>query len=119
MEQKSYLEKTKQIFFSGLLLVVIAGVGWSGYVIQKSRMQRGFFQEGLATYAKEYQDTIYAYNQLSTQFDKLKNNYNQVLARTSITEIHIENGRCFVVLKNAERLIKKIETKVNLNKEIF
>ena len=103
------------IFWSILLCLVIV----AGYQFFKMKMLVGHYKEGVVEITQKYQNVLDEYNKAVNMFGELKTRYNEVLARTVITELKVENNKCSVILKNSEGVLAEIPVEVNLGKEVF
>jgi hypothetical protein len=102
--------------FWGILLCALVVLGYQFF---KMKMLVGHYKEGVVEITQKYQGVLDEYNRAADMFRELKTRYNEVLARTIITELKVENNKCSVILKNSEGVLAEIPIDVNLLKEVF
>ncbi|OGD12225.1 MAG: hypothetical protein A2Y86_06955 [Candidatus Aminicenantes bacterium RBG_13_62_12] len=100
----------------GGLLVIIFIVGFHFF---KMKMMVRHYKAGVAEITAKYQTLVDEYNVAAEKFNQLKARYNEVLARTIITELKVADKRCSVVLSNSEGVIAELPVELNINKEVF
>lgn len=103
------------IIWGGFLVIILI----VGYHFIKARMMVKHYREGVAEITAKYQTLVDEYNVAADKFNQLKTRYNEVLARTIVTELKVEDKKCSVILSNSEGVIVELPVELNLDKEVF
>ncbi|MBN2198832.1 MAG: hypothetical protein JW747_03185 [Candidatus Aminicenantes bacterium] len=103
------------VIWGGFLIIIL----FVGYQLIKTKMTVKHYREGVAEITAKYQTLVDEYNIAADKFHQLKTRYNEVLARTIITELKVEGRECSVILSNSEGVIVELPVELDLGKEVF
>ena len=81
-------------------LVVVATLGVVGlYQAGLSRLEVDVYRERLDTLGSAYEQLLEA--------------HNEIVKKTTVTDLQVEKGRLFLAVRNAQGLVRRIETPFN------
>ena len=66
--------------------------------------------------AEVYRDRLMS---LSDQYGQLREQYNEAVRRTAVTELHVKNGKLTVVVRTDQDVIKRVPTSFDPSNEIY
>lgn len=90
---------------TALSLIVLAAAAVLGYYMAKSHITAGIYRDRLVTLGREHQ--------------ALREQYNEAVRKTAVTELLVENGTVCVSIRTAEGEIKQVPTPYKPSSEIY
>ncbi|MBI1337256.1 MAG: hypothetical protein GC164_09885 [Phycisphaera sp.] len=87
------------------MVILIIAVGYVGYRLVESRLTVEVYRDRLEHLANDY--------------EKLRATYNDAVRRTAVTELLVNKGRLSVTIRNAQGVMKTIETPYDPRKEVY
>jgi len=88
-----------------LAVGVLALVGATGYRLVESQIAAEVYQQRL--------------KQLSDQYSQLRDQYNEAVRKTAVTELLVKDGRLSVIVRDAGSVLRKVETPFDPADEIY
>ncbi len=88
-----------------LAVLLLCAAAFFSYDLIRTRDEAGLYRQQLAD--------------LNDDYAQLRGTYNQVVARTAVTELLVEDGRVNVVVRTAEGEIRRVETPFKCDGEIY
>ena len=86
--------------------VVLLGVaGYVGYQLVQANLKADIYKDRLTELASDY--------------DALRQTYNQAVRKTAVTELVVEDGKLCVSIRNAEGMVKQTPTPFDPSGEIY
>lgn len=82
----------------------------------KLHMQKTKYEKAIKDMKAEYEQKL---KTVITQYNRLLDTFNTVVDKTIITEIKVEDGNVFAIIRNYHRLRKKIPLKVSLKYPVY
>lgn len=97
----------------GAAIVVLATIGGvATHQVMESRDQAARYREELARLESDYVA-------LQQDFAGLRDQYNDAVRRSAVTELLVEDGRLDVLIRTSEGVLKRIETSFDPQTEIY
>jgi hypothetical protein len=94
-----------QRLFAIVALAVVTAATWVGYQFVHTQKAADVYRQRL--------------DQLSADYDQLRDTYNQAVRRTAVTELLVAGGKLSVVIRTAEGVLRTIPTDFDPRSEIY
>ncbi|MFW6059684.1 MAG: hypothetical protein ACODAQ_05850 [Phycisphaeraceae bacterium] len=101
----SFPQRLVNWLVGGVVLVLVAVGGLAGYQVAKSRLAAQVYRQRL--------------QQLSDEYEQLRQTYNQAVKRTAVTELIVEDGQLDVRIRTADGRTRTIPTPYDPRHEIY
>ena len=84
---------------------ILAVAAYVGFELLQSRVTNAVYRDRLVELADDY--------------ESLRERYNAAVRRTAVTELLVEDGKICVRIRNAEGLVKVVDTPFDADREIY
>lgn len=99
------LKLPMRVVWTTAVVALTAGLGYVGYRLVRADLQAAVYKDRLEVLAKDYQ--------------ALAANYNEAIRRTAVTELLVRDERIDVVVRNAEGVLRTVETPFDPSREVY